>query len=64
MRKMHHVAAACAISAIMLSGNVLAAAHSAQAPPPGATPPPPASPSPPWRSVGRGSSRPGRDARG
>jgi len=31
MRKMHHVAAACAISAIMLSGNVLAAAHVAPA---------------------------------
>ena len=39
MRKMHHVAAACAISAIMLSGNVLAAAHSAQAPAAGATAP-------------------------
>jgi len=32
MRKMHHVAAACAISAIMLSGNVLAQATAAAAP--------------------------------
>jgi len=31
MRKMHHVAAACAISAIMLSGNVLAQATAAPA---------------------------------
>jgi sulfur-oxidizing protein SoxX len=29
MRKLHHVAAACAISAIMLSGNVLAQAAAA-----------------------------------
>jgi sulfur-oxidizing protein SoxX len=39
MRKMHHVAAACAISAFMLSGNVLAAAHGATTPAPGATAP-------------------------
>jgi sulfur-oxidizing protein SoxX len=32
MRKMHHVAAACVISAIMLSGNVLAQATAAAAP--------------------------------
>jgi sulfur-oxidizing protein SoxX len=31
MRKLHHVAAACAISAIMLSGNVLAQATAAPA---------------------------------
>ncbi|OGU20843.1 MAG: sulfur oxidation c-type cytochrome SoxX [Hydrogenophilales bacterium RIFOXYD1_FULL_62_11] len=32
MRKLHHVAAACAISAIMLSGSVLAQAPAAAAP--------------------------------
>jgi sulfur-oxidizing protein SoxX len=31
MRKLHHIAAACAISTIMLSGNVLAQATSAPA---------------------------------
>jgi len=31
MRKLHHIAAACAISAIMLSGNVLAQATAAPA---------------------------------
>jgi sulfur-oxidizing protein SoxX len=31
MRKLHHVAAACAISAVMLSGNVLAQAAAAPA---------------------------------
>jgi len=39
MRKLHHVAAACAISALMLSGNVLAAAHGAPAPAAGAAAP-------------------------
>ena len=39
MRKMHHVAAACAIGAFMLSGNVLAAAHGATAPATGAAAP-------------------------
>ena len=39
MRKLHHVAAACAISAVMLSGTALAQATATPAAPAAATPP-------------------------
>ncbi len=53
MRKLHHVAAACAISAIMLSGNVLAAAHGATAPTPGAAAPADAAAAPKKEETGK-----------